>query len=347
MEANGVVSRPYWPALDGLRGYAVLLVVAGHAAVILGPTGGQIGVTVFFVLSGFLINTILLAELDNSRTISLRKFYGRRARRLFPALFVYLLGAGLIASRIVPWSRVWAATWPTIGYVTNYAHIAGVPYSYNAHTWSLAIEEHFYLVWPTLLLLLPRFRRVRALLPLCTALVVLRLVAGLIEPIWAYEGSLTNGYAIVLGCLLAAARNENVTLRLNHRWAELAAAVMLVAGQLSLTVFGSRGNGLAVVGVWLGPIAATLAAVAIWDLIWRDEPSVFTSPWIRHVGRISYGWYLWHAPFMFIATFNGSAPERLFWVGVSFVIAELSWRYVEKPFLTRHRAPRPPSTVAV
>ena len=140
-----------WPALDGIRGIAILLVVASHFG--LGGTGGMVGVTLFFVLSGFLITYLLLDEREQTGRIDLKSFYGRRALRLLPALGFYLVGMAMLIWLLRLAIPIWDTTWPTALYLANYVQVLGGDLFANRHTWSLAVEEHFYLIWPLLVIL--------------------------------------------------------------------------------------------------------------------------------------------------------------------------------------------------
>jgi peptidoglycan/LPS O-acetylase OafA/YrhL len=145
-----------WPALDGLRGLAILLVFAFHLPLNVFRSGSY-GVIVFFVLSGFLITTILLKELERWDRPRLRWFYGRRAIRLIPALL--LVVAGYLILQVTVFGEPglwWGQSWPALFYVSNYVLEGGGDLLHLTHTWSLAIEEHFYLLWPMTLLVLPR-----------------------------------------------------------------------------------------------------------------------------------------------------------------------------------------------
>src|SRR5690349_6612855 len=149
------------PALDGIRAVAVLLVLAEHGGVP-GVPGGFLGVDVFFVLSGFLITSLLLDELGRTGRISLRDFWVRRARRLLPALIVMVL-AVVVARRFFPAEATatlrddavaalfWAANWAFVAQKTDYFS-QGSPPSPLQHTWSLGVEEQYYLLWPLLVL---------------------------------------------------------------------------------------------------------------------------------------------------------------------------------------------------
>ena len=135
-----------WGSLDGIRGLAIILVVIAHAFPETFAGGGAPGVSLFFVLSGFLITSLLLGEIETSGRIDLKKFFGRRALRLAPALIVYLSVAAI--------AEGWSSVWPSLLYLGNYAQIAGSDVGVNVHTWSLAVEEHFYLLWPVLFVFL-------------------------------------------------------------------------------------------------------------------------------------------------------------------------------------------------
>ena len=156
------VSLPHLSGLDGLRGLAVLAVILYHGGVSWAP-GGLLGVELFFVLSGFLITSLLVAEWTRSATIALRGFWARRARRLLPALFVLVLAIGVYYALGGPTQAVpdlesdgistllYFNNWHQIANGTNYFAASG-PISPLQHTWSLAIEEQFYVVWPLVVL---------------------------------------------------------------------------------------------------------------------------------------------------------------------------------------------------
>ncbi len=154
-------SKPTWrlghePALDGLRGVAVAIIVAYHLDPRAMP-GGPLGVDLFFVLSGFLITSVLIDEHASTGTIRVRAFYVRRARRLFPALAVFLVVVGSIMLGVHAWSDFVTLGY-VVGYVANYAWNASHLAAPVQHCWSLSIEEQFYLVWPIVLVALLRFR---------------------------------------------------------------------------------------------------------------------------------------------------------------------------------------------
>ena len=207
------------PGLDGLRGVAVLAVLAFHAG-LSWATGGLLGVDVFFVLSGFLVTSLLLAEFSGSGTIGLVRFWARRARRLLPALFVLLLGVCAYAIWIgggIPPGQLRGDALSTLAYFANWHFIAtgqnyfvrfGAP-SPLLHTWSLAVEEQFYLVWPLIaLVVLRRFGRrgigwTAALLGAASAGACAALYLAGASVNRLYFGTDTRAQAIMVGALLA------------------------------------------------------------------------------------------------------------------------------------------------
>jgi len=167
-----VGARRYWPALDGLRAVAVLLVIAYHGERSLMPRGGAIGVTTFFTLSGFLITTLLLRERSSTGRIGLRRFYWRRALRLLPALVTLVAACCAYAAITGEFDQTLEAALPVLLYVGNWVRTLRDTEGLGLleHTWSLSVEEQFYLVWPPAVLaaaaLVPRARQAEAVLVL-------------------------------------------------------------------------------------------------------------------------------------------------------------------------------------
>jgi peptidoglycan/LPS O-acetylase OafA/YrhL len=342
-----------WLPLDGLRAIAVILVICYHMGFHL-DQGGFIGVDVFFVLSGFLITSILLRELDKHSGVGFKNFYARRALRLFPVLAV-VLAACLLACLVAP-HQVWAR--PTLSglpFVVAYASNWALVFSSNqhalgllGHTWSLAVEEQFYLIWPLIFVaVLARVTNRRAI-----AYVLLALAA--IESIYRYL-MLTHGVigyrasesldlrsdGLLVGCALAFLLATRVprpsTVRARRLGIALAIAAFAILGGVALSVpevAGARGA--------LGLTAAVAAtAIIIWHLI-TSEPSflhrALAIPPMVWVGRRSYGLYLWHLPIIILVA--GTALARIPHVSLIefvsfFVIAGLSYRFIEQPFLRR------------
>ena len=218
--ADRVPRLAHRPALDGLRGAAVLSVLLYHTGVL---RGGWIGVDTFFVLSGYLITSLLLAEHDRTGGIALRAFWGRRARRLLPALFLLLAGVGLFGALVATAearSVIRQDLWGALTYGSNWLDIVrGSGYwqtfaqpSPLAHIWSLAIEEQFYVVWPLVAWWALRRGGARRLATVAAAGAVV-LAAWAIGLAWAhasvdriYLGTDTRAPALLLGATLGALR---------------------------------------------------------------------------------------------------------------------------------------------
>ena len=313
--------------LDGIRGVAILLVLNTHAGLIASSTGAMIGVTLFFVLSGFLITRLLLIEESRTGSITLPAFYARRALRLLPALMVYLIGIALLAY----WRRVdipiLDMSWPPALYVANYVQIFGQDIFANRHTWSLAVEEHFYLAWP-LLLALGAARRTRWLAISVVVLLAWRFAVAFVDPFWAYHGTDTNAYALGIGCLLAVARSQGRLPLLPRRSAEFGFGLLLL-----LAVLPFRPNvGLIPVFVWLPTLAALLSGLIIVAAVQRGAP-VFRSRVLGWFGLISYALYLWHAPLLQFPGLSETLGRRVMTAGIAIALASLSWVLLEGPIM--------------
>jgi peptidoglycan/LPS O-acetylase OafA/YrhL len=301
-------------ALDGLRGVAVLMVVLEHSWLLDPhvPYAGEAGVTVFFTMSGFLITRLLLEEHQQTGRIDFRKFYLRRALRLLPALYL------MLAVSLAVWG---ADAAPTV--VVTVLNIANVPaadagtllFGPLHHMWSLAVEEQFYLVWPAALaaLLLTSLRH-RLALVFCIAAIVgyaLRWVA--FEEMsykWAYHSTITTTFAMLAGAAVAAGG--------------LRPRPVLGSGLLLVLTFG----------LWpeteAGAVFATGAAVIATVVLLGATGGWLTWPPLRYVGRISYGWYLWHVPAQeLIGGWWGSV--------VSFGVAVVSFHLLEQPLRRKYR----------
>lgn len=320
-------SASYWPALDGLRGLAILLVFAFHLP--FGPFGaGSYGVILFFVLSGFLITTILLRELDEKGSVSLRRFYARRARRLFPALLVVVVAHLLLQLTVLgeP-ERWWDRSWPVLAYVSNFASMAGAQLVHMAHTWSLAIEEHFYLLWPVTLLAMPRRWRFTATCALATAFVMWRLAILLtgVPHDRIYFGTDTNVFAPLLGCVLAVGFHEKRIPAPTRNVSALATAALILAACIPWHYYDRR--------LLHGTVpVAILATVAIYAALFRPA-SWLENPVLRWFGKISYGLYLWHYMLISLPWEQLPLPPLVAMIASPIVAAWMSWRFVEAPLL--------------
>ena len=370
--------------LDGLRGLAVIAVILYHGGVSWSG-GGFLGVEVFFVLSGFLITSLLLAEWLSSGAIALRAFWARRARRLLPALFVLVVAIGIYyaaegPSKAVPgfWGDGLAAllyysNWHQIAAGTNYFAASG-PVSPFQHTWSLSIEEQFYVVWPLLVLGVAGWvrRRVRdgqaAALRTLFVVSVTGAIASAVEMALVFDGGrgLDRVYygtdTRASGLLAGAALATFFALR-RHRRESQPEQVRTVPGAgrgRLLRGCLSGASGALLVGVlveiwrasgsasWVYPygfVAIDLAVVgliAAVALLPRSVAArVLALPPLQATGRISYGLYLWHFPlFLWIdSEATGLSGMRLLLVRLTatVVISVLSYVLIEQPIRQRRR----------
>jgi peptidoglycan/LPS O-acetylase OafA/YrhL len=280
--------------LDGLRGLAIALVLTEHTAFsgsqyVLPFTPAMVGVTVFFVLSGYLITDLLIRE----DPIDVRNFYLRRVVRLAPALVIVVVA--IAALGIASQSDWVPGAVATLIYVSNWAQVAGVDTGLLQHTWSLSIEEQFYVLWPLTLVLVPR----RFLLPLAIGLGIAgcTLYALKIGPV--FHSTLTNGGAILVGCAAALGG-----WRL-PRLAGLLGTAMIVVGAL----FASHTLGV------IGAVLVVIAPIgALLPLAW--------------LGRRAYAVYLWSWPLVVLLGGPIALPAAL-------VAAEVSYRFVERPIRDR------------
>ena len=215
---SGTKSR-YIPALDGLRAFAVLAVIAYHLGMQWAP-GGLLGVTVFFVLSGYLITSLLLIEWDNTETINLPQFWLRRVRRLMPAVVLVIVCTAALCAlldhslltklRDDMWAALlWVTNWWYIFQDASYFDALGAP-SPLTHFWSLAIEEQFYLVWPVVLLVAHKtgvkrttMRNATLIVALLSALEMALLYNPLDDPSRVYYGTDTRAFSLLIGAWLA------------------------------------------------------------------------------------------------------------------------------------------------
>ena len=334
----------YRPGLDGLRAVAVSLVIAAHLAI---PhmAGGVIGVDIFFVLSGFLITGLLVEELRRTGQVDYRGFYRRRAFRLFPAL-VILLPAISLAAHVIPTidretanQTTNAVPWIVL-YVANWARATGTQLGLFGHTWSLAIEEQFYLLWPAALVALISSRLGRtgaALLALAGAGVV-----AVHRGIDWYGGAgidrVSNGTdmradALLIGCALALAMHAGWNPRPN--WMVVASAT----GFLAFVVWTQ--NGLSPF-LYLGGLTGVSLCSAVLLVALSKTPGPFSSRPLVALGRISYGLYLWHFPIVFLTPLGWPLMVRVaVVVGATLAAASVSWLLVERRFLHLRRYARP------
>ncbi|WP_189112867.1 acyltransferase family protein [Pilimelia terevasa] len=339
--------------IEGLRAVAVLLVVLGHAGYATFG-GGYVGVDVFFVISGFVITGALLREVRATGTVSIRRFYARRALRLIPAAVPVVL-AVLVATWLVQplrAARTALDALSTAAYAINlrlpyvgtdyFDH--GDPPSPLQHFWSLAVEEQFYLLWPVLLLgLVGLYRRrggtgvpVRRLAAivgwLATASFALGVFATEALPHWAYFSSPTRAWELGVGVLLAVGAEWLARI---PRWAALLLAPAGVAAVLAGAVTYTGATDFPGYAALL-PVLGTAAVIAA-GTAGRAGPVawVLSLPPMQYLGRLSYSWYLWHWPFLtFGAVVLGPRldPDTgLRLVGLALVVAAASHHLLENP----------------
>ncbi|MEU7471801.1 acyltransferase family protein [Streptomyces sp. NPDC044984] len=350
-------SHPLRLDIQGLRAVAVGLVVLSHAGVTQ-VSGGYVGVDVFFVISGFLITSLLLRELAATGRVSIRAFYARRALRLLPAstlvIAVTLAGAWLFLSKARLTEYAGDALAGALYTVNFRLAAAGTDYlaqnsppSPFQHFWSLAVEEQFYLVWPLLLLLgwrAARGRRGLVVVPL-GALVLGSFAASVLmtdsSPSWAYFVSLTRGWELGAGALpaLATARLERLPAALAGplTWLGLACVTLAAVRYDDQTPFPGHHALLPVLGTVLVLAGGCAPAPHGAGRLLGRRPLV-------RLGELSYGWYLWHWPLLVIAPAalgrtDGTAgvPLALGLCAVALVLAWLTLRLVENP-VRFHRA---------
>ena len=355
---------PHLPALDGLRGAAVVAVLAFHLGLI---RGGYLGVDLFFTLSGFLITGLLVAEWRAHGRIDLRRFWVRRARRLLPAMLLVLVAVAFATRRwgsattyaSVRWDALatlaYAANWRSVLAGTDYWNLFARP-SPLEHTWSLAIEEQFYLVWPlvTIVVLVwwgarsarrpegvegaggaerppPTDAEVRSrlvrYLAVCLSLAVVSMGSGLLrfrnldDANRVYFGTDTRVGSILLGAALAIATACFGTIPAG-RWRKLleAAAVVAALG-LGWAWLALRGTDpwLYRGGLIAAAIAATVLLAAASHPVRGPVSRVLAVGPLRGLGLISYGLYLWHWPVICLLTPGRLADAGLRVVGLPLV----------------------------
>jgi peptidoglycan/LPS O-acetylase OafA/YrhL len=349
--ANSASRLGYRPALDGVRGVCILAVLATHCS--LAPYGaGFVGVDVFFVLSGFLITTLLVEEWQRFGDIRLKFFYARRALRLLPALGLLITVVILLTCIIKAWRplliNVVYDGFFTLFYLSNWVHVLGY---FNAgllaHTWTLSIEEQFYLLWPLILkFALKRAASLTSIirwLILSIALVVfwrMFLFCWYANEWRISRGTDTRADSLLAGCLVGIIFTsvkipECSRLKYLVRYSGFLAVPLLVW-------FGYREPTLAVYICVVYPMVSLLAAVLIFELLLSGNGPLawfFSRPWLVYLGRLSYGLYIWHFPIIRIVETQDFPRPKTVALELSLTAAAtlLSFYLLERPILRYKR----------
>ena len=357
-EPGGEQRRAHLAALDGLRGLAVVAVLLFHAGKL---QGGFLGVDLFFALSGFLITSLLLAEADARGRIDLFAFWGRRLRRLLPAVLLLLVVVTVVTTLVAsvperaatlsdgPWAQAYVANWHAIAGHRDYWASFELPRMFG-HLWSLAIEEQFYLVWPVVVALIAwRGRNVHRTVAIVCVVASLLSLAQMIrlfdpsDPTRVYIGTDTRASSLLLGALLAVAPLRSAanwfTTRLAGAYTVVVALVAIVIGLFWVLVNGPSSpwifrGGLFVHSLLAGLLVAGCAA----------QPDAAITRWIgwaplRITGVLSYSLYLWHWPMYALLSQQrtGITGWPLFGLRLlaSFAAAAISKKLVEDPIRFR------------
>jgi peptidoglycan/LPS O-acetylase OafA/YrhL len=337
----------YRSDLDGLRAVAVLSVIAYHLSPNILP-GGYLGVDIFFVLSGYLITNVIWREALNKQ-FSVARFYERRVRRILPALVVLLIVVSACALMVLlPIDLIGFAksVFASLSFVANIYFWRDADYFSQLaeskpllHVWSLGVEEQFYIIFPLLVVLCIRWRRT-ALLPLTSALVLLSLIANILAIRMNVAGAAfyllpTRAWEIGAGALLALsppARTANPWVRN----AFALSALILLFSSLCLTQISL--GGIVPAALWV--VLGTVMAIYLGNTSGSWLTFLFSRTALVWVGLISYSLYLWHWPIFVFAHYylvrnSFSTVEAAIAVALTFALATLSWRYVERPFRDR------------
>lgn len=366
-------AQAYSPEIDGLRAIAVLSVVFFHAGVP-GFSSGYLGVDIFFVISGFLITRLLVDEVHLSGAIDFRGFYARRIRRLLPSMALMLV-VTLIAALFILFPgelpRLAKSATAVVLMVSNlhFMKYAGGYFAPSVdvmpllHTWSLSVEEQFYLFWPLLVLLTFRGAHRFGLNPrrfLLTVFAVLSLASlwfwqrhHLTEHSLAFYAMPARVWQLGLGALLAVAlrREGDAPGRTLPGWVSNLVLLLLLGVLVFPAVNESEGGALTCA-------ATVLTALLLSVLALHQGQSNYATHWLGSapmtaIGRVSYGWYLWHWPLLSL-TRCYYLGEKLLWrdtaaVLLALLIAWLSARYLENPIRFRRPGPfaRTKSTLIV
>ncbi len=349
----------YIPALDGLRAFAVIAVVLYHMSTRVLP-GGLLGVTIFFVLSGYLITGILIREWSQTGRIDLPRFWVHRIRRLFPAILFMVCSVLVVTAFVAPdlltklrndlfAALFWFTNWWYIFQDLSYFEAMGAPSPVN-HFWSLAIEEQFYVVWPPLLLLLfhNKVKKesiqkiILALAVVSVALMALLYVPGG-DPSRVYYGTDTRAFSLLIGAFLAfvlpahrVCGHGRKGLKPQQRktvgivgmacCVGIVVMMVLVDGYAPFMYYG----GILIVSLLAGGLVVSLVDPH------NAISKFFSLKPLVYIGKISYGIYIWHYPILLLMTdFNTTVETPVWWylveAAVVLGVSAFSYHFVEEP----------------
>jgi peptidoglycan/LPS O-acetylase OafA/YrhL len=326
------------PSLDGARALAVTLVFAWHLLVhadiplLWRVDYGNLGVRIFFIISGFLITSLLLAERERTGTISIRNFYVRRVFRIFPAYFVFLLA--MVALFPTGWLVLHKVDFlPSAGFFSDYV----TPQDALGHTWSLSVEEQFYLLWPGAIVLLGLRRALYA----CAALLVIAPTFRVLVDLSLWPEKPMRGFecvadALACGCILACAREQLWNNPLYRRLVSSPYVALIPVATLlfmAVTIVDAR-----ILYHTVGISLLNFGLVLMLDRYMRFPETTWTGRWlnwapIAWIGTISYSLYLWQEP---IACTTGYLPAIVRVLG-ALALATASRYFIELPFLALRR----------
>lgn len=323
-----IIRLRHLPALDGIRALAVFTVIVYHAGI--GAVPGDLGVTAFFVLSGFLITLLLQREHARTGTISLRGFYARRTLRIFPAYY-----ALVVFSLAVDW--VLNDPWPSLRalsaftYTLNYHNAFFGHEGPLAHGWSLAVEEQFYLIWPAIFLVLVKTGRIRLGLvaAILGTLIWRSFLVTRVPQHYVYNAFETRLDGLAIGCLMAVLCQSPAFVRFGERitrpWVPIVLVVLLNARrQIPETLHYA-------IGFTVDSLLVALLILQLMQLSSHKGWSWIEHPVVRWLGVLSYPLYLWHPWGIDIGRKLGGGMA--IGIGVSIALAACSYYGLERYFL--------------
>lgn len=339
MHDGAVTSGERWrlghrPALDGLRGVAIALVLLEHSGVPVIGAAGVAGVTLFFVLSGFLITSLLIEEHADSGRIDLSRFYARRVRRLLPPLLAMIaIVAVLGMTSGSRWFFDPNESLLVVFYIGNWATAYGADLGALSGTWSLSVEEQFYVAWPLLVIVLLRRGNVRRLMVATVCFMALSvgarlvLLAGGATPREVYARTDTAAAALLAGAALACWLHGRRTPALSRLWAGV--------GLFGLLMVSTAGWPFKL--DWTPVLAASVSVVLVLSAA-TSPASWLSAAWLRWFGRRSYAMYLFHIPLTRLLRDQTDLPwmvKLVITVAWAAIASEIVWQLVESRFRRR------------